>query len=480
MDRNSRLPAILSSCLLGIVASTSRADTPPELFSGVQTQIDTHFESDGIFRNRITASVDSPIGPLSAFVVEDCLASKLRSPVLGLATPAIDLGPLREGGLIGELNHPFGLGSIRERSRVVLDRVVGGAVAPGGVVRLDAPATDRTAVEFYAFRRAGTAPPETSTGGVTCRSLLPGGIEADLAAKITSFGPHLRSGEWLMERPAVNVPVVVRGGARLSGRLDDFQGNLSSGVALTDRLRPAAFCSGFIGFSKSLRVVTDQRPQSTPLSLSARVDGGLADPNYYGDDGRFVLKTALLHPVLAARLPGLRAAGSYCYTIYRLPLLPARNRRTVHEGGLSLGVEFGRLSVGSRWQPRLEYTERGRVLFREVSGLDAQLLFGALSIGGEIGFRHSNESPDELEAGLSLEARGAQGMFGCALKLREGTWTLSADTEVDRGRGTLQIGIAVADLFSSDPAPASGAPFRGWEEALSRVEVTVRWQVRSR
>lgn len=479
MVRRTYLPAVLAGSLLSVVAVATRAAPPAVRSPSMQAQIDTHFESGGIFRNRVSASVDSSIGPLSAFLVEDCAGAKLSYPVAGLATPPIDLGPLRERGLIRELNHPFGLGSIREPSGVTLDRSVATAVSPGGVVRLGSSAPAGRRVEFYAFRRGGAAPPATNTGGVTCSFSLPASIDVELAAKMTSFGPQEPPEKWLSERPAVSLPVVVKGGARLSGRLRAMRANLSSGVALSDRLRPAAFCSGFIGFSKSLRVVAGRAPRALPLFLSARLDGGVTDPNYYGDDGRFVLKTALVHSVFSLRLPGLRAGGGYGYTVYRLPLLPAQNRRTVHGGEMSLVVEFGLLSIGSGWQPRLEYAEDGRILFRELSTLNAELLLGVLALRGEIGFRHSNESADEIEAGFSLTAGGTRAKVACAAELRDGSWSVGTDATIPQGLGSLQIGLTVADLSSLCRPRTSSGPFDRWGEAVGHSELTISWRARS-
>ena len=121
------------------------------------------------------------------------------------------------------MNHPFGLASMRETSGVALDRSAGGTLSNGGVVRIVSEWPRPRSVEFYALQRGGLAPPGTNSGGVTLRSSLWEPVDFDLATKVTSFGPRKAETSWTTERPAVFLPAIVRGAARVSCRLRDFR-----------------------------------------------------------------------------------------------------------------------------------------------------------------------------------------------------------------------------------------------------------------
>lgn len=433
----------------------------------VAPAIESRLEGDGSLRSRLSLELASGAGPLEAFVEESLVDGALGQPLFGLSTPSFDLGSLREEGLPHELASPLGIGSMRNHSAVRLDRSAETMRAPGAVIRFGRQ--ERPGVELYAMQRGGLAPAGTATAGGELHVAAAHWLDLVAAAKATALGAEEGEEAWFLERPAVRPGSVAHAGTRLELHARGFAGSLSGGASLCDRLNPSGYLSGSLAYTGGFRFAS---AEGRRLSLSARIDGGLAGPDYLCEDGRFVLKTALLHPVLAVRLPGLSFQASYTYSLYRLPLVPVANRRSVHAGSLSAHVVFGPFGVGSFYRPRLEYSEEGKTLLRQSSGLTASLSLGAVTVTGELDLQHSNYAEDEADGGLDVAWDGVWGRVSVGVATEGGAVALEGRLLLARIVGRLEAGVATGPLFELRRGRVSSAG--GWR--LGGGELTLSWR----
>lgn len=454
--------------MLGVVDPRTVAQAPAAT-GGFSSRVQARVQESESVRSRIAIATGARLGGLWAFVDEDFASGRFSVSGFGLATPFFDLGPIRESGLIAELNHPVGIGSIREPTAVVLDRAFDVSSLRGGVVRILDSGLSPRIIQLYGVSRGGRAPEGTKSGGCSLTAWLGRTTAVDIASKITLFGAPPQSDEWFLDVPPTELPSILRAGVRVSSRYRGGIAVVTAGAAVSDQTRPAGFASGCLGWSG--RILSHE---GGPLAMySARVDLGAVDPNYIGDDGRYPTRTLLVHPVFSFRLPGMRLTGWYRCELDRLPLLPAACRRIVHTTSVEGELLFGPLSAGAIVRPTLDYNEDGRVIYRLSCGPFSRLSGGNLSVETSIDLARSNVDGEEVGGRIAFEVQGRQGMASLSLDVHDRLGRLRAEVAAVKGRFRLAAGVVVPDLLSVDIISAEVSLNGSFAAALARSVCTL-------
>jgi len=477
--QNRSYAALLA--VLSTLCSEPACGGPADLRVGnFESEIDTRLENGDSFRNRISIKWKAPGGPIWGFVTSEYSEERIRTPELGISSPLFDIGPLQENGLVASLNDPVGIGSMRERTNVSLDHSFDGSSLTGGVIRLRETAHGHRTVELFALSREGAAPSGTGSAGASLLGSFGRFFRIELSAKATVFGRRPTGDDWLSDTPVLSVPAVFHAGTRLFYRGRHLAAVASLGRSAGDRTRPAWFANGCL--SATGRFDCSLGPNESPAGgfYSARLDAGAVEPDYIGDDGRFIDRTAVVHPVFSFSFSGMTLVGSYGYRVYRRPLLPVPSRRVVHSASLDTTVDFGGLSVGALLRPSVDYAADGRMLFRQLSGLHARFEAGPARCGLELDLTRSNSEPDSVASKLSFRRRLGRTELELCSALRDGVGSLSVGFDVLTEEWRLRFDLNLGEVFGvgllekrSGAIPTMGVPFEGGG-------LSIRWESRRR
>ncbi len=402
---------------------------PTEAFE-YESATETRLESDGELGARASAGVD--VGGRAVWVAIGGAfgGDGLSSPTILLATPHLDLGPIREAGLLKELSRPCGIGSMRQQSAITLDRSLSGSSVEGGVVRMEGAAPGSLPLELFALRRAGLAPDGTRSAGAHHSAALGSSSRLSTAAEVTVFGSErqdageVESSDWFAPLPRIEIPYVTRLGIGFSTSRDRLTVYANGGVAVSDRTRPAGFCSSYFSYHGRRRIQSDRKGRSPLLVTSVSLSGGAVNPDYVDDDGRYAPYVAVMQPAASVRLPGLSVRGSYRYRLSRLPLLPVVWREQSHSLSISSRVDFGLVGLTLGISERLRFTEEGRALLATRSAVGLKLPLGPIGLSGQLVLNHSNDADDRVDYIGALELAGNRGHIELSAKLRGTTLVL--------------------------------------------------------
>lgn len=465
------LLAILLSAATGPRSAAQSNRTLDDFTSRIQARIGEL----GLAQTRVSAGIDAFNASLWAYVDQDYSSEGVAVSGFGIATPAFELGPLRESGLMSELNRPAATGNISERSAVSLDRSLDPGSLRGGVVRFHGSGPRRRCVEFYGVSRGGLAPDGTTTGGASLAVDLGGQVEVDVGSKITLFGARNEEETWFADAPETLVPSMLRTGARIAYRTRGAMATVTAGSSFSESTSPSPFVAGSVGISGGLQSGGESRRQLA--SYSARLDAGAVDPRYTGDDGRYTTRTFLIHPVISFRFPGVQISGWYRWDLYRVPILPAAYRRSVHTASVDGEIHFGLLSAGARLKPYWDFAEDGRTIYRLACSPRSRLSVGRFTLETELELTKSNVEEAQVGGRIALYGQWERGMAAIGLDIAERLGQLRADVAVAGKRWRCAATAILPDAFRVDFALPTAVANGSFADVLQRASCSLSFEL---